>query len=383
MRQHIAMVRPVASANPDASTRRDADSAAGGVRRIRWSPRLRRAAAGLLAVIMLTSALVTTSPAAPAEAISYGDMAKYDMIFPIDGSGYHFRDTFGDCRDGCSRTHQGNDIYAAKGTKVVAVSSGTVRYVNWSRSSDLNPGRCCSLVIDHDDGWQTRYIHLNNDNRGTDDGRGWGIAGGIAPGVRVSAGQLIGWVGDSGNAETSKPQLHFELRAPGDIVTNPYQALVNAPLVVHDNPPADDGLFDSTATVRRGDRGPAVEQLQQVLNDLGYPAGAADGIFGAKTETAVRAFQADNGLTADGLVGRRTKEALEDQWRPRPTLRRGDRSDDVAYLQGLLNDEGYDAGSADGIFGGRTESAVRAFQADNGLTADGIVGKRTWAELRS
>jgi murein DD-endopeptidase MepM/ murein hydrolase activator NlpD len=337
----------------------------------------------LLAVMMLTSALLTTSSAAPAEAISYGEMATYEMIFPIDGNDYRFRDTFGDCRDGCSRTHQGNDIYAAKGTKVVAVSAGTVRYVNWSRSPDLNPGRCCSLVIDHDDGWQTRYIHLNNDNRGTDDGRGWGIADGIAPGVRVAAGQLIGWVGDSGNAETSRPQLHFELRAPGDIVTNPYQALVNAPLVVHNDAPADDGLFDSTATVRRGDRGPAVEQLQQVLNDLGYPAGSADGIFGGKTESAVRAFQADNGLTADGLVGRRTKEALEDQWRPRPTLRRGDRNDDVAYLQGLLNDAGYDAGSADGIFGARTDSAVRGFQADNGLTADGIVGKRTWAELRS
>jgi len=383
MRQDTAMVRSVDSTCPDVAAPPGPDSAARVVRRIRFSPRLRRAATGLLAVIMLTSALVTTSPPAPAEAISYGEMANYQMVFPIDGSDYRFRDTFGDCRDGCSRTHQGNDIYAAKATKVVAVSAGTVRYVNWSRSPDLNPDRCCSLVIDHDDGWQTRYIHLNNDNRGTDDGRGWGIADGIAPGVRVTAGQLIGWVGDSGNAETSKPQLHFELRAPGDIVTNPYQALVNAPLVVHDDPPADEGLFDSTATVRRGDRGSAVEQLQQILNDLGYAAGTADGIFGAKTESAVRAFQADNGLTADGLVGRRTKEVLEDEWAPRPTLRRGDRSDDVAYLQGLLNDAGHSAGSADGVFGVRTESAVREFQAGNGLTADGIVGKRTWTELRS
>jgi peptidoglycan hydrolase-like protein with peptidoglycan-binding domain len=177
--------------------------------------------------------------------------------------------------------------------------------------------------------------------------------------------------------------LHFELRAPGDIVTNPYQALVNAPLVARDDPPADDGLFDSTATVRRGDRGRAVKELQQVLNDLGYAAGSADGIFGAKTEKAVRQFQADNGLTVDGLVGRKTKQVLEDESQPRPTLRRGDRSDDVAYLQGLLNDAGYDVGSADGIFGARTEAAVRQFQADNGLTADGIVGKRTWGELRS
>jgi murein DD-endopeptidase MepM/ murein hydrolase activator NlpD len=351
----------------------------------RVRPRARRATSGLLAVIMLASALVTTSPATPAEAISYGDMVTYEMIFPVDATDYFFRDTFGDCRDGCARSHQGIDIYAAKGTRVVATSPGTVRYVNWSRSADLNPGRCCSLVIDHDDGWQTRYIHLNNDTPGTDDGKGWGIADGIAPGARVSAGQLIGWLGDSGNAENSRPQLHFELRAPGDIVTNPYQALVNAPLVVYDDPPAtaDDGLFDSTATVRRGDRGAAVEQLQEILNDLGYSAGTADGIFGAKTEAAVRAFQTDNELTADGLVGRKTKQALEDQWRPLPTLRRGDRSDDVAYLQGLLNDAGFDAGPTDGIFGGRTESAVRGFQTDNDLTVDGIVGRQTWTELRS
>ena len=381
MEQHALMARSDDTASAAAPTPPEPGFLA--MRRIRLSPRLRRAAIGFLAVAMLTSALVSTSPATPAEAISYGEMANYEMIFPIDGNPYRFRDTFGDCRDGCAHTHQGTDIYAAKMTKVVAVAPGTVRYVNWSRSPDLNPGRCCSVVIDHDDGWQTRYLHLNNDNPGTDDGKGWGIADGIAPGVRVSAGQLIGWLGDSGNAETSNPQLHFELRAPGNIVTNPYQALVNAPLVVHDDPPADEGLFDSTATVRRGDRGQAVEELQQILNDLGYGAGAADGIFGARTETAVRVFQADNGLTADGLVGRRTKEVLEEKAKPLPTLRRGDRSDDVAYLQGLLNDAGYDVGAADGIFGARTESAVRGFQTDNGLTADGIVGRRTWAVLRS
>ena len=355
------------------------------MRRIRLSPRLRRAAIGLLAVAMLTSARVSTSPATPAEAISDGEMANYEMVFPIEGNPYRFRDTFGDCRDGCARTHQGTDIYAAKWTKVVAVAPGTVRYVNWSRSSDLNPGRCCSIVIDHDDGWQTRYLHLNNDKPGTDDGRGWGIADGLAPGVKVSAGQLIGWVGDSGNAETSAPQLHFELRAPGDIVTNPYQALVDATRIKRvDDPGGDDeSLFDSPRTIRRGDRGAAVEQLQEVLNDLGYTAGAADGIFGGKTEAAVLAFQESNDLEADGLVGRKTKQALEDQWQPRPTLRRGDRSDDVAYLQGLLNDAGYDAGATDGIFGARTDGAVRSFQSDEGLTVDGIVGKRTWTALRT
>ena len=63
------------------------------------------------------------------------------------------------------------------------------------------------------------------------------------------------------------------------------------------------------------------------------------------------------------------------------TLRRGDRGEDVKVLQRALKRAGYDAGTIDGIFGSRTETAVRAFQRANGLTVDGIVGPRTWAAL--
>ena len=51
-------------------------------------------------------------------------------------------------------------------------------------------------------------------------------------------------------------------------------------------------------------------KLQTALNALGYACGAADGIFGAATEKAVRAFQAANGLTVDGIAGKATQEAL-------------------------------------------------------------------------
>ena len=64
-------------------------------------------------------------------------------------------------------------------------------------------------------------------------------------------------------------------------------------------------------------------------------------------------------------------------------IRLGKVTYDLPYLQGLLNDAGYDAGRADGIFGARTDSAVREFQIDNRLAVDGIVGRRTWTELRS
>jgi hypothetical protein len=74
------------------------------------------------------------------------------------------------------------------------------------------------------------YIHLDNDTAGTDDGLGWGIADGIVEGTAVEAGQLIGWLGDSGNAEDSVPHLHFELRQD-DVAVNSYPYLLTATVI--------------------------------------------------------------------------------------------------------------------------------------------------------
>lgn len=67
----------------------------------------------------------------------------------------------------------------------------------------------------------------------------------------------------------------------------------------------------------------------------------------------------------------------------RPTLRKGDKGEAVAEMQGLLAGRGYDLGKygIDGDFGSATEKAVKAFQKDVGLTADGVVGAKTWAAL--
>lgn len=154
----------------------------------------------LVLVAGLAAAFFFFTP--PADAAGFD---PWRMTFPVQGD-YNHSDNFGDCRAGCSRSHEGNDIMAEKGTPVVAAADGVVRWISGSQSD------CCYLGIDHGDGWFTRYIHLNNDSPGTDDGEGWGIAKGIADGVTVAAGQLIGWVGDSGNAEGTSPHLHFELR---------------------------------------------------------------------------------------------------------------------------------------------------------------------------
>jgi murein DD-endopeptidase MepM/ murein hydrolase activator NlpD len=164
----------------------------------------------LVLVMALVASLVVTSPA-PAEAAGFD---PNDMAFPVGGTDFRITDSFGDCRDGCERSHEGVDIMAAKGVPVYAAGDGIATWVSTDQS------HCCRLQIEHGEGWSTRYIHLNNDtedgNGGfTDDGLGWGIAPGIVDGTSLLKGQLIGWVGDSGNAESTAPHLHFELRQDG------------------------------------------------------------------------------------------------------------------------------------------------------------------------
>ncbi len=161
-----------------------------------------------------------------------------DIVFPVVGDVY-YSDTWGAPRSG-GRTHEGTDImtYGVKGLPVVAAADGVVKWIG---------STCCYLSIDHGGGWETWYIHLNNDTQNpdgsyTDDGQGWGIADGIEVGTEVVAGQLIGWVGDSGNAEWVAPQLHFEIRHDG-VATNPYPYLVGAPVLDEPGPYVWNGYF--------------------------------------------------------------------------------------------------------------------------------------------
>ena len=147
------------------------------------------------------------------------------------------------------------------------------------------------------------------------------------------------------------------------------------------------------AVLRNGDRGSDVRFLQESLATIGYDPGPADGIFGDRTETAVRAFQRDQGLEVDGIVGRSETwpallDAVEQAERTSispslPVLRNGDRGSSVELLQESLNALGFDSGAADGIFGDRTEGAVRAFQRSRGLGVDGVAGRgETWPALK-
>ena len=144
-----------------------------------------------------------------------------------------------------------------------------------------------------------------------------------------------------------------------------------------------------TTTLKEGSKGEEVRAMQIKLVNLGYLKATVDGVYGSSTKSAVRAFQKDHSLTADGLAGPKTRAAIDTAasalspsggTTPVVTgtiLKMGSQGEDVKALQKNLITLGYLTGSADGKFGYGTRSAVRAFQAASGLTADGEAGEQT------
>ena len=136
----------------------------------------------------------------------------------------------------------------------------------------------------------------------------------------------------------------------------------------------------ANTTIKQGDNGTTIKQVQQKLKNLGYYNDNADGIFGQNTKNAVIKFQKAKGLTADGIVGNATLSALG-LGSNDATLRQGDQGTKVKQVQQKLKQWGYYTGNADGIFGEDTKKAVIKFQKNNDLPADGIVGAKTFAAL--
>ncbi|SDY85030.1 N-acetylmuramoyl-L-alanine amidase [Thermoactinomyces sp. DSM 45892] len=121
-------------------------------------------------------------------------------------------------------------------------------------------------------------------------------------------------------------------------------------------------------------RGEDVVRLQKLLGIK------ADGLFGPDTDKAVRYFQRSKGLAVDGIVGARTRAALNGVKKtslkyPGTILKEGSRGGYVKMIQSKLGVR------ADGIFGPKTEAAVKSFQRRKGLSVDGKVGPKTWAAM--
>ncbi|MBW3620950.1 MAG: cell wall-binding repeat-containing protein [Actinobacteria bacterium] len=175
--------------------------------------RLRRS----LSVLVTALSFAALLPAVAGAAEPYE--ATIDLTFPTVGSA-RFGHDYHQARSG-GRQHKATDLLVPKHTPAYAAVDGTVCFI--TGIDEPMPSWGYSLSICGEDGRSYRYIHLNNDRPGTDDGLGGpehAYAPGIRRGTEVARGQLVAWIGDSGNAESTASHLHFEIH--DDRVTDPY-----------------------------------------------------------------------------------------------------------------------------------------------------------------
>lgn len=153
-----------------------------------------------------------------------GAAVPQKLVFPVLGA-VTYGDDFGQPRPG--GTHQGIDIVATKRTLALAVEAGKVEF--WRSSANAG----CMLYLHGASGTDYYYIHLNNDLSAKNDNRGKCVAGtayakGLKNGAKVMAGQPVGFVGDSGDANGLHAHLHFELHPGRGKTVDPYPWLQRA-----------------------------------------------------------------------------------------------------------------------------------------------------------
>ena len=147
---------------------------------------------------------------------------------------------------------------------------------------------------------------------------------------------------------------------------------------------------------------PRIEELQENLKKAGLDPGPIDGRMGWQTRNAIKEFQKNNGLKSTGKIDSKTwaeinreKESItaeEKAKTPKPKLNEDIQDEIMTYrlkskgrvreIQTALKNAGFDPGEIDGKMGTKTKSAIKEFQKMKGLPADGIVGTKTWNELK-
>jgi len=178
---------------------------------------VRTTARGLLLTViafLLGAGAAAAAPNAPVPRI----------VFPILGAAT-YTDDFGDPRG--QGAHEGNDMVAPRRALVLAAETGTVKFHTTSSRAG------CMLYLNGKSGTEYLYIHLNNDLTDSNDNQGSCVPGvafakGLKNGARVAAGEMIAYVGDSGDADGIHPHLHFEVHPNGGAATSPFPYLNKA-----------------------------------------------------------------------------------------------------------------------------------------------------------
>jgi murein DD-endopeptidase MepM/ murein hydrolase activator NlpD len=145
----------------------------------------------------------------------FAPLAKLSLRLPVVGvRTASLDDSWHAPRDGGARVHKGIDIFAPKGTEVVAVADGVISFIG-----DQKLGGHC-IWLTNENGAAFYYAHLDR----------W--AAGLYEGMEVQAGDLIGYVGNTGNAKYTPSHLHFGINENDDMV-NPYPILTKAVPTLH------------------------------------------------------------------------------------------------------------------------------------------------------
>ena len=196
----------------------------------------RTTARGVLLLLLIGVFTGTASAAAPE--------FPHPTAFPVAGN-VTYTDDWHDPRPG--GWHEGNDLMSVRHQPAVAFEPGWVE--KWSHPTGAVPS--CMLVLHGKSGYEYWYIHLNNDEGLENDNKA-GCRKAYAPGLdnhdHVSRGQLVGFVGDSGDANGIQPHLHFEVHKPNGTPIDPFKHLHDAKHVLF--PRLRPGLGDITVTLK-------------------------------------------------------------------------------------------------------------------------------------
>lgn len=187
-------------------------------------------------------------------------------------------------------------------------------------------------------------------------------------GYLATADQVTGYFGDSTEQAVLKLQKMNGLKEDGKVGRQTMNLLYSEEIKPN--------------MLEYGEKSEVVLACQERLRELGYMTSEPDGTYGNDTTIAVRRFQSRNDLVVDGYLGPSTRIALESADAVPNGLSLGDEDETVKKVQELLVKYGYlVAGNATGYYGEITENAVKSFQRQNGLTADGMVGVQTMTKL--